>query len=143
MSNPLPEGDLEKIRSVIAEGNKIDAIKLFRELTGAGLAEAKEAVEALQAGRPIRGIGIQSLSDEDVNEIQAAIFAGNKIEAIKVVRAATGMGLKGAKDFVESLQVELRRTDPGKFTSPPAKGCGMTIFAIVVVFALLIGMALA
>ena len=142
MSNSLSDDDLANIRSALAAGEKIEAIKLYRELTGAGLAEAKQAVEALQAGRPIREIGFHSLSDEDVNEIQAAIFAGRKIPAIKVVRTATGMGLKQAKDLVESLELELRQTQPVKFTAPAAKGCGTTVFAIAVVFAALIGVAL-
>ena len=35
-------------------------------------------------------------------EIRAALEAGNKIEAIKRVRERTGLGLKEAKDLVES-----------------------------------------
>lgn len=34
-------------------------------------------------------------------QIEAALAAGKKIEAIKLLRAATGMGLKDAKDAVE------------------------------------------
>jgi ribosomal protein L7/L12 len=32
------------------EGNEIQAIKRYRELTGLGLGEAKEAIERAQAG---------------------------------------------------------------------------------------------
>jgi len=46
----------------------------------------------------------------------AALQLGNKIEAIKLVREATGLGLKEAKDLVErylrdhpELQIELSR----------------------------------
>jgi hypothetical protein len=38
---------LTAIRSELAHGNKINAIKLMREATGLGLAEAKQAVEAM------------------------------------------------------------------------------------------------
>jgi hypothetical protein len=38
---------LASIRGEIARGNKIAAIKLMREATGLGLAEAKQAVEAM------------------------------------------------------------------------------------------------
>ena len=34
-----------QIQEAIRRGNKIEAIKIYRELTGVGLAEAKEAVE--------------------------------------------------------------------------------------------------
>jgi hypothetical protein len=43
----LPPEQLGAIRDAIARGNKIAAIKLMREATGLGLAEAKQAVEAL------------------------------------------------------------------------------------------------
>ena len=37
-------------------------------------------------------------------EVKAAMDRGNKIEAIKLLRAATGLGLKEAKDAVEHLE---------------------------------------
>ncbi|MBO9575853.1 MAG: ribosomal protein L7/L12 [Sphingobium sp.] len=46
----LPESDAEleaQVRALLADGNKIDAIKLVRETTGLGLKEAKDFVEAL------------------------------------------------------------------------------------------------
>jgi ribosomal protein L7/L12 len=39
--------ELSQVRAALAAGNKIEAIRLYRELTGFGLAEAKEAVERL------------------------------------------------------------------------------------------------
>jgi ribosomal protein L7/L12 len=44
---PSPGEDLmEPVRALADRGEKIEAIKRHRELTGAGLAEAKQAVEA-------------------------------------------------------------------------------------------------
>ena len=37
-------------------------------------------------------------------EIQQLVNAGRKIEAIKVVRGKTGMGLKEAKDYVDAVE---------------------------------------
>lgn len=34
-----------QVQNALRTGNKIEAIKLYRELTGAGLAEAKDAVD--------------------------------------------------------------------------------------------------
>lgn len=39
---------LAQIREALIHGRKIEAIKLYRESTGAGLAEAKNAVEAFE-----------------------------------------------------------------------------------------------
>ncbi|MBX3389898.1 MAG: ribosomal protein L7/L12 [Phycisphaeraceae bacterium] len=43
----LPEDNLDEVRELARRGDKIAAIKLYREITGAGLAEAKSAVESL------------------------------------------------------------------------------------------------
>ena len=38
----------QEVLIALERGNKIEAIKLYREATGAGLAEAKDAVEAAE-----------------------------------------------------------------------------------------------
>ncbi len=45
------EGLSADVRELAEAGRKIEAIKLYRERTGAGLAEAKRAVEEHSAGR--------------------------------------------------------------------------------------------
>jgi Ribosomal protein L7/L12 C-terminal domain len=46
--DPLPSPEkLTEVRSLMKAGNKIAAIKVYREITGVGLAEAKEAVEKM------------------------------------------------------------------------------------------------
>jgi ribosomal protein L7/L12 len=46
-TEPDPADDLaEPVRALADAGEKIQAIKAYRELTGAGLAEAKRVVEA-------------------------------------------------------------------------------------------------
>lgn len=45
-----PEPPADPIRDLARGGNKIGAIKLYREQHGVGLREAKEAVEAIMAG---------------------------------------------------------------------------------------------
>ncbi len=43
---------MKEVVELVRNGKKIEAIKLFRELTGTDLKEAKEAVEAIEAGKP-------------------------------------------------------------------------------------------
>jgi hypothetical protein len=45
---PISDGDLARVREQALAGNMIPAIKLYREATGCGLKEAKDAVEALR-----------------------------------------------------------------------------------------------
>jgi ribosomal protein L7/L12 len=39
--------DDPRIAELVGKGNKIEAIKLYRELTGTGLAEAKSAIDSM------------------------------------------------------------------------------------------------
>jgi hypothetical protein len=55
------------------------------------------------------------LSPGQVTGIRDAIFAGNKIVAIKLSRAATGMDLKDSKKAIEKLTEKLEEQDPAMF----------------------------
>jgi ribosomal protein L7/L12 len=96
----IDPADLEQLHSLLAEGKKIEAIKVYRERTGAGLAEAKDAVEALEAGQRLPS---QAIDRGFENELVALLEQGQKIEAIRMYREKTGAGLKEAKDAVEAL----------------------------------------
>ncbi len=49
MSTPLPPEKAAAFEAALVNGRKIEAIKIYRESTGAGLAEAKTAVEKIEA----------------------------------------------------------------------------------------------
>ncbi|GGN53570.1 hypothetical protein GCM10011349_28270 [Novosphingobium indicum] len=53
------------------------------------------------AGRPMRNYA--DLGPAIRTEIETAVADGRKIEAIKLMRDATGMGLKEAKEAVEAM----------------------------------------
>jgi ribosomal protein L7/L12 len=101
----IPEQDLADVRALLAGNNKIGAIKRVRELTGLGLKEAKDAVEAMAAGQPLVGppIGRAAAATGEWQDVLALIERGDKIGAIKRVRELTGLGLKEAKDYVDSI----------------------------------------
>ncbi|MEM7435776.1 MAG: ribosomal protein L7/L12 [Myxococcota bacterium] len=44
---PTGEGTMDDVRRLASQGHKIAAIKVYREIHGVGLKEAKEAVERL------------------------------------------------------------------------------------------------
>lgn len=43
----VPEDGMDDVRAMAAKGEKIEAIKLYRDRTGAGLYEAKQFVDGL------------------------------------------------------------------------------------------------
>ena len=49
-SEPLDPMSDPEIQDLLAKGNEVQAIKRYRELTGLGLKEAKDAIEQAQAG---------------------------------------------------------------------------------------------
>ena len=67
--------------------------------------------------------------------ILEAIYGARKIEAIKLVREATGCGLKEAKEFVEKLSAELYAKEPAKFTAAPTgkSGCVSVLMVVAVI----------
>lgn len=107
---------LKEIKKLVQEGNKIYAIKVYRETFGVGLKEAKEAVEKLEAGQPLvfsqtttatasqtESPSIMELAG-GMNEVAVLLREGNKIAAIKRYRELTGAGLAESKEAVEKLE---------------------------------------
>ncbi len=74
-----------------------------------------------------------SLTDAQLNAIADALRSGQKIEAIKLHREATGLGLKEAKDAIEAIEADLRAKFPEQFPAKPAGkgGClGLVVFGL-------------
>ncbi len=99
---------LESVRQLVQSGQKIEAIKIFRQHTGMGLKESKDAVEALAAGlgvtTTIRSTQSSQLSPEASSQVMQLLRDNRKIEAIKLIREQTGLGLKEAKDIADALE---------------------------------------
>ena len=57
MSMDLTDSQRHQINDLLQRGSKIEAIKIYRESTGVGLKEAKDAVEAIEAGLEPRPAG--------------------------------------------------------------------------------------
>ncbi|MBL8058382.1 MAG: ribosomal protein L7/L12, partial [Anaerolineales bacterium] len=112
-------GQFGEVARLVQAGQKIEAIKLYRQLTGVGLKEAKDAVDQLEAGQVVQ-VGqliVQQWTAgggerPDLAEMRRLLLAGKKIEAIKVYRSRTGLGLKEAKDAVEAIEAALGRSGP-------------------------------
>jgi ribosomal protein L7/L12 len=119
----MPDLTDDQLQSILAEidtKNLIQAIKLYREYTGAGLAEAKAAVEQMAAGQlaPSATPGVQ------LEPVLAELRAGRKIQAVKLYRQMTGLGLHESKTAVEQLAAANN--------IPSSKsGCGTSVLLFV------------
>jgi len=132
LASPATEGD---VVSMLQQGRKIDAIRIYREQTGAGLREAKDAVEALERGENLpaaaRAAGSPGVRADLKADVWALLQDGQKIQAIKFYRERTGCGLKQAKDAVEAVGRE-HGVEPG------TAGClGVILFCLALTGVLL------
>ncbi|MDR3402643.1 MAG: hypothetical protein P4L99_09105 [Chthoniobacter sp.] len=135
--------DFDEVKRALLAGDKIGAIKLYREQTHVGLAEAKSAVEQMQT--QLRGFASAEISLPKVAPAPApqtaaiteALFAGNKILAIKLYREQTNVGLAEAKHAVEEIEKQLRLSAAGLFSRPASKGCLVSVCAFTLVGATL------
>lgn len=115
------------VRHFLSRGSKIHAIKAYREESGCGLKEAKDAVEGVEREddadadarrwrvldrkldlilRHLGGGGEEEETadaEEALPELQELVRTGRKLEAIKVYREENNCGLKEAKDAVDAL----------------------------------------
>ena len=118
------------IRALLAARQKITAIKVYRQVTRAGLKEAKDAVEAIEAGGSLDASQllpqknpISLLGDDASTFSQAAqlLREGNKIAAIRLLRDRYDVSLlvakeaadlleKGQKVDIEWLKIRAKRT---------------------------------
>lgn len=103
-----PATGMAEVDRLVRAGRKIEAIKVYRQLTGVGLKEAKDAVESgyYPSATP------PPPPAADMSTVDAALRADRKIEAIKVYRELTGVGLKEAKDAVERRAAGLPPAPP-------------------------------
>lgn len=83
----------------------VDLISAMEEKFGVSAAAAVAAAPAGDAG----GAAVEEQTDFDV---VMASFGDNKVGVIKAVRAATGLGLKEAKDLVESAPAPIKEGVP-------------------------------
>ena len=102
-----------EIRALLAARQKIHAIKVYRQVTGAGLKQAKEAVEAIEAGGTLDArlftshesqIGLPIDGAFTIGEAAQLLKEGDKIAAIRLLRNHYDISLKVAKDAADLLE---------------------------------------
>jgi ribosomal protein L7/L12 len=103
----LPPTVVEALKS----GNKIEAIKRLRGITGLGLKEAKDWVESYERGGESLANPFDGPSEGDRNapiklseEAIQAMQRGDLLPAIKDIRQSTRVGMAEAKAIAEMMK---------------------------------------
>jgi len=106
-------GHIKNIDNKIASGQKIEAIKFVRELTGLGLVEAQKWVENYKtydlskpqySYAPSYYIGVVPVDEAEIKKIDNLILSGKKSDAITLVQGWANMGLAEAETWVENYK---------------------------------------
>ena len=90
---------MEKIEKIIEEIDSLTVIELSELVKGI---EEKYGVSAAAVAAPVAGAAGAAAAEEKTSfDVVLKEAGANKIQVIKVVRDATGLGLKEAKDLVD------------------------------------------
>ena len=98
----------EEILDAIANMTVLDLSALIKEM------EEKFGVSAAAAAVAVAAPAAAAAAVEEKTEFTVMLLAAGekKVEAIKVVRAATGLGLKEAKDLVDGAPKAVKEAIP-------------------------------
>jgi ribosomal protein L7/L12 len=156
---PKPNGPLpDDVRQALQRGSILDAVKLLTRSGGITLKQAKALIEAeMQRAQAGQGVGGHGPARTPVGTphggasaaqlgpfpttADRALRNGQKIEAIRIVREHTGLGLKEAKDMVEAHERTMVPTaeglsprnglSPGEV--PRSSGLGSWLLIVIVI----------
>jgi ribosomal protein L7/L12 len=108
----LRPDQVQEIHKLLHERKMIHAIKLYREATGVGLAEAKSAIEEMARNEYTKPPDDVRDRDNPVLEsrIKSLLSRNRKVDAVKIYREEFGVGLKEAKDAVDTIEASMRST---------------------------------
>ncbi|MBU0455502.1 MAG: 50S ribosomal protein L7/L12 [Pseudomonadota bacterium] len=95
----------EDILNAISEKSVMEIVELIKQMEDKFGVSAAAAVAAPAAAAAPGGAVAEEKTSFDVS---LASFGANKVAVIKVVREITGLGLKEAKDLVESAPANLK-----------------------------------
>jgi ribosomal protein L7/L12/sugar lactone lactonase YvrE/DNA-directed RNA polymerase subunit RPC12/RpoP len=119
--NPILQAELKDkldfVREAAMSGNKLVAVRALRDSFPLGLKQATKLVDAMQQGKQIDLQVLQSLYSPPIQtvtldpstmqQITDLVRSGDKINAIKLFRQATGVGLKQAQEAIDGMLVAM------------------------------------
>ncbi len=100
--------DDEALQAALARGSKIDAIKIYREHTGQGLKDSKDAIEHAMLHPEARGDKKKKATyDSQDAGIRDLVKDGRIDEAVEVYQKFAGVDLYTAKDAIAEIEHDL------------------------------------
>ncbi len=115
----------ETVQSAMASGNKIEAIKRYRQLTGLGLKESKDAIDYAMLHPNERGQKKKKAAyDAQDAGIRDLIVEGQLDEAVEIYQKFAGVDAYTARDAVDEIARDIHLSNQTAsrttFEVPPA-----------------------
>ena len=115
----------------LRRGQLIEAIKLLRA-SGIGLKEARDMLEASLKGKPAAAPPFPSGGAPPLPmEVIAALQRNQKMEAVRLMREQTGLGLKEAREAVEAYE-RTRAPTLGELSPGQVSDTGSAVWRVVI-----------
>ncbi len=119
--------DLDKLVEELSKLTVIEAAELSKKLEDTwGVSAAVPVAIAAVAG----GEAAEAAEEKDIFDVVLAAYGEKKINVIKEVRTITGLGLKEAKDLVESAPKTVKEgvgKDEAEEIKAKLEGAGATV----------------
>ncbi len=93
----------DDVLNAIAEMSVMDIVELISDME-----EKFGVTAAVAAGPAAAGPAVAAVEEQDEFDVVLTSFGEKKVAVIKAVREATGLGLKEAKDLVESAPAPIK-----------------------------------
>ena len=104
--------DTAKVLETLGKMTVLELVELKKAIEEEWGVTAAAPVAVAAAGAPAAGDGGAAAEEKDSFDVVLTGAGDKKIQVIKVVRAATGLGLKEAKDLVDGAPAPSRRPSP-------------------------------
>ncbi len=128
MKPQLTDAQISRVQKCLGDGHKLDACKLYMDLTGSSLLEAKQFVENLSNAEPRPSGSAEELEQALVDQVLDLLQSGCKLDAVRLYKESTGKSLMESKIFIEKLVDEFKIPERSNSQS----GCVGLILVFVV-----------
>lgn len=107
--------NMDTVRNLVKAGRTLEAIRAYREQTGAELNDALAAVDSIQH-QLASDDAVQPQADRSLGndtfilqgpDVETLLRGGHKLDAIRVYRQQTGASLKDATHEINELEKNL------------------------------------
>ncbi len=128
----LQPGKLRDIAELVRAGDKIEAIRLYRAAFNVGLQDAKDAVEALAAGKPVQisSVTFDSSSAADLKSSVESVIVQEQNRSVRQSKASAFVGIAIVVCIILAIALvsladrglsQIAQVAPPSPTSPPTR----------------------